>query len=160
MNKEDETDIEKTVDACSVLSKELPSDEEIIQVLLSCLRSIFLPENTVDREKEYHAELLARTSLEFINVLISKGLHEEFQPVAFYTVMAKQKTGGVSHFNLVNKTLGGEPMGNFRLDILAREFDKAYNIWGNKTFGVSLSDEVADIMQKWGDVLPKEPKLH
>ena len=138
---------------------DLPTDEEIIQVLLSCLRSIFLPDNKVDIEKERHAELLARTVLEFINVLIQKGLHEEFQPVAFYTVMAKQKSGGVSHFNLVNKTLGGEPMGIFRLDVLAKEFDRAYNIWGSKVFGQDLSDDVADIMEKWGNVLSDEPKL-
>ena len=155
MSEEEETGTEKIVDVCSVSSKiekNQPSDEEIMQVLLSCLRSIFLPEITVDREKEHHAELLARTALEFINVLISKGLHGEFQPVAFYTIMAKQKTGGVSHFNMVNKTLGGEPMGVFRLDILAKEFDKAYNRWGHDVFGVSLSDDVADVMEKWGDV--------
>ena len=138
---------------------DLPTDEEIIQVLLSCLRSIFLPDNTVDIQKENQAELFARTVLEFINVLIAKGLHDEFQPVAFYTVMAKQKTGGVSHFNLVNKTLGGEPMGIFRLDVLAREFDKAYKEWGRLVFGADMADDVADFMEKWGNVLPKEPKL-
>ena len=136
-----------------------PSDTELLDILLSCLRSIFLPDNKVDREKENQAELLARTVLEFVNVLISKGLQEEFQPVAFYTVMAKQKSGGVSHFNLVNKSLGGEPMGTFRLDILAQEFDKAYKQWGSKVFGMDLSEDVADIMEKWGGVLPKEPKL-
>ena len=131
----------------------LPSDTELLDILLSCLRSIFLPDNKVDREKENQAELLARTVLEFVNVLISKGLQEEFQPVAFYTIMAKQKSGGVSHFNLVNKTLGGEPMGIFRLDILAQEFDKAYKQWGSRVFGTDLSDDVADIMEKWGGVI-------
>ena len=135
------------------------TDEEIMQTLLSCLRSIFLPDTKVDRAKENQAELLARTVLEFVNVLIAKGLHEEFQPVAFYAIMAKQKSGGVSHFNLVNKTLGGEPMGIFRLNVLAQEFDKAYNQWGSKVFGMDLSDDVAEIMEKWGGVLPKEPKL-
>ena len=136
-----------------------PTDEEIMRVLLSCLRTIFLPDVNVDRQKESEAELFARTVLEFINVLISRGLHKEFQPVAFYTVMVQQRPGGVSHFNLVNKTLGGEPMGMFRLDVLAKEFDKAYKQWGEKVFGMDLSDDVADIMEKWGGALPKEPKL-
>ena len=129
------------------------TDEELLDVLLSCLRSIFLPDTKVDRAKENQAELLARTVLEFVNVLIAKGLHEEFQPVAFYAIMAKQKSGGVSHFNLVNKTLGGEPMGIFRLDVLAQEFDKAYNIWGHKTFGMDLDEDTANILEKWGNVL-------
>ena len=136
---------------------DLPTDEEIIKVLLSCLRSIFLPDNTVDLDKENQAELLARTVLEFVNVLIAKGLNEGFQPIAFYTIMAKQKSGCVSHFNMVNKTLGGEPMGMFRLDVLAKEFDRAYRQWGEITFGKDLSDDVADIMERWGNALPKEP---
>ena len=138
----------------------MPTDQELLDILLSCLRSIFLPDNKVDRQKENQAELFARTVLEFINVLISRGLHKDFQPVAFYTVMAQQRSGGVSHFNLVNKTLGGEPMGIFRLDVLAKEFDKAYKEWGRVVFGADLSDDVADIMEKWGGALPKEPKLH
>jgi len=42
---------------------------------------------------------------------------------------------------------------------LAKEFDRAYNIWGSKVFGQDLSDDVADIMEKWGNVLSDEPKL-
>ena len=136
-----------------------PTDKEIMHTLLSCLRTIFLPYDNNDEETESRAELSARTCLEFINMLITKTLHDEYQPVAFYTIFALPKPGGITHFTLSNKSLGGEPMGLFRLDVLAREFEKAYNIWGRDVFGADMADDVADFMEKWGDALPKEPKL-
>ena len=147
MSKEDESEN-------TGKSYEKPTDQELMETLLSCLRTIFLPCEKNSDEVEQRSELLARTCLEFIGNVIDKGLHNEYQPVAFYTLFALPKSGGITHFTLSNKSLGGEPMGMFRLDLLAKVFERAYREWGSEVFGVDLADDVSDFIERWGNVLP------
>jgi len=155
MKDENDKDTGKTVDACSVKKGEPAEHDEVIETLTKCLRSLFLPDKNIAIYKENERELLAMTALQFIHKLMLEGFENEFQPIAFNIVFVKQKTGGVDQAKISSTELGGEPMGRFRLDVLAGEFKSAFDRWGQKVYGVDLPDSVVGWMEKWGDNLPK-----
>ena len=141
MKTENENSIDQDAGAFSV-------PNEIVHFF----RDYFMGEKT-DPEAMSRAELLSKTLIKFMLQLHQFGVTMEYQPLFIACNYVRPRRGDIDEFERTYETIGDEPYAKFNLRYLTKKFEQAYKKWFEKTYGVELSDEAAEILGQWGGVL-------